>query len=66
MKNKSESSNKKTIVIIGCGFGGMKLAKKLKNSKFKIIIIDRNNYHQFAPLFYQIASSGLEIGRAHV
>ena len=51
---------KKRIVIIGSGFAGLKLAKKLVGSGFQIVLIDKNNYHQFQPLFYQVASSGLE------
>lgn len=49
----------KHIVIIGGGFAGLNLAKHLDPSKFKISLVDRNNYHCFPPLFYQIASSGL-------
>lgn len=51
---------KKRIVIIGAGFGGLKLAKKLVGSGYQIVLIDKNNYHQFQPLFYQVASSGIE------
>lgn len=50
----------KRVVIIGAGFGGIKLAKKLSHKHFQVIIIDRNNYHQFQPLLYQVATSGLE------
>lgn len=48
------------IVILGAGFGGMRLAQKLDQRKFQIVLIDRNNYHQFQPLFYQVAMAGLE------
>ena len=51
---------KKRIVIIGAGFAGLKLAKKLVGSGYQIVLIDKNNYHQFQPLFYQVASSGIE------
>ena len=44
---------KKRIVIIGAGFAGLKLAKKLVGSGYQIVLIDKNNYHQFQPLFYQ-------------
>ena len=50
----------KRIVIIGAGFGGLKLAQKLVDSGYQIVLIDRNNYHQFQPLFYQVATSGIE------
>ena len=48
------------VVIIGGGFAGINLAKKLDKKKFKVTIIDKNNFHSFPPVFYQIASSGLE------
>src|SRR3978361_1196615 len=48
------------IVIIGGGFGGLKLARRLSNKKgFDITLIDRFNFHQFQPLFYQVATAGL-------
>lgn len=55
-------TNKKRVVIIGGGFGGLKLVDKLKRSNYQIVLIDKNNFHQFPPLFYQVASSGLEPG----
>ena len=49
------------IVIIGGGFGGLRLARKLNNVKdFEITLLDRFNYHQFQPLFYQVATAGLD------
>lgn len=49
------------VVIIGAGFGGLKLARKLNNKNgFEVLLIDRFNYHQFQPLFYQVATGGLE------
>lgn len=49
------------VVIIGAGFGGLKLARKLNNKKgFDVLLIDRFNYHQFQPLFYQVATGGLD------
>lgn len=53
-------TNKKRVVIVGGGFGGLKLANRLKGSNFQVVLIDKNNYHQFPPLLYQVASSGLE------
>ena len=55
-----ERNGKKRIIIVGGGFGGLKLAKKLKNSGMQVVLIDKNNYHQFPPLIYQIASAGME------
>lgn len=48
------------VVIIGAGFAGLRLARKLFKKGFQIVLIDRHNYHQFQPLFYQVATSGLE------
>jgi NADH dehydrogenase len=50
----------KRIVIVGAGFAGLKLARSLFNSGYQVVIIDKNNYHQFQPLFYQVATAGLE------
>lgn len=48
------------LVIVGGGFGGLKLARKLINGPYQVILLDKNNYHQFQPLFYQVATAGLE------
>lgn len=49
------------IVIVGAGFGGLRLARKLNNKPgFDVVLIDRFNYHQFQPLFYQVATAGLD------
>jgi NADH:ubiquinone reductase (H+-translocating) len=53
-------TKKKRIVIVGCGFAGLTLAKKLRNKGYQVVILDKHNYHQFPPLFYQVASAGLE------
>lgn len=54
-------TTKKRVVIIGAGFGGLKIARDLADSEdFQIVLIDKNNYHQFQPLFYQVATAGIE------
>jgi len=53
-------TNRERIVIIGGGFGGLELARKLAKSNYQIVLVDKNNYHQFQPLFYQVAMAGLE------
>lgn len=55
-------TTQKRVVIVGGGFGGLKLARKLRNSPFQIVLLDRTNYHQFQPLLYQIATAGLNPG----
>ena len=53
-------TGQKRVVIVGGGFAGLTLARKLAKSKFQVVLIDKNNYHQFQPLFYQVAMAGLE------
>ncbi len=53
-------STKKRMVIVGGGFAGLNLAKKLDKSLWDVVVVDKYNYHSFPPLFYQVASSGLE------
>jgi NADH dehydrogenase len=53
-------TDKKRVVIVGCGFAGLTLSKKLRNKDYQVVILDKHNYHQFPPLFYQVASAGLE------
>lgn len=48
------------VVIVGAGLGGLKLAVHLRKSGFQVVIVDKNNYNQFPPLIYQVASAGLE------
>ena len=55
-------SNKERIVVIGGGFAGINFIKKLDTKRFDVLLVDKNNYHSFPPLFYQIASSGLDPG----
>ncbi|WP_421497706.1 NAD(P)/FAD-dependent oxidoreductase [Flavobacterium columnare] len=55
-------SSKKRVVIIGGGFAGIALAKKLRNKNFQVVLIDKHNHHTFQPLLYQVATGGLEAG----
>lgn len=47
------------VVVIGGGFAGLSFVKKLKNKDVQVVMIDRNNFHQFQPLLYQVATSGI-------
>ena len=60
MKINIPESDQERIVIIGGGFGGLALARRLAKSNYQVVLIDKNNYHQFQPLFYQVAMAGLE------
>ena len=60
MSLSNMNSEKQKIVIVGGGFGGIELAKKLRNKNVDVIILDKHNYHTFQPLLYQVATGGLE------
>ena len=49
-----------TVVIVGAGFGGLRAARALARAPVRVVLIDRNNYHLFQPLLYQVAMAGLE------
>ena len=51
---------KEHIIVIGGGFAGLNFIKSIDKEKFNVTLIDRNNFHSFPPLFYQVASSGLD------
>lgn len=55
-----QKDERKRLVVVGAGFAGLELAKKLKNKPLEVIVIDRNNYFTFQPLLYQVATGGLE------
>jgi len=57
--NLPETSQKR-IVVIGAGFAGLTFLNKVKKLDYQLVLLDRNNYHQFQPLFYQVAMAGLE------
>ncbi len=57
MKKDRLKSERKHIVIIGGGFGGIATAKALKNADVNVTIIDRLNHHLFQPLLYQVATA---------
>lgn len=48
------------VVVVGCGFAGLKLIQKISSKHYQTVLLDKNNYHTFQPLMYQVASSGLE------
>ena len=48
------------VVIVGCGFGGLRLAQALRKAPVQVVVVDRNNYHNFQPLLYQVATGALE------
>ena len=55
-----EKTDKPRVVIIGGGFAGVELAKSLRDCPVQIVLIDRQNFHTFQPLLYQVATAGIE------
>jgi len=53
-------TQKPRVVVIGGGFAGISFIKKIKNENVQIVLFDKNNYHTFQPLLYQVSTSGLE------
>lgn len=54
------NSENPRVVIVGGGFGGISLAKRLVKEKLQVVLLDRQNYHCFQPLLYQVSTSGLQ------
>ena len=54
------NSDKSRVVVVGGGFGGIQLVRKLAGKNFQTVLIDKHNYHTFQPLLYQVATAGLE------
>jgi NADH dehydrogenase len=55
-----EAASRQRVVILGAGFAGLAIARKLENTAYSVFLIDRHNYHQFQPLMYQVATARLE------
>src|SRR6201986_4056312 len=53
--NSTQKAPKPCVLIIGGGFGGIKVAKRLKNANVDVLLLDKHNYHTFQPLLYQVA-----------
>ena len=60
VSHEINNTSKPCVVIIGGGFGGLALAKNLKNAPCNVLLIDRHNYHTFQPLLYQVAIGSIE------
>lgn len=57
---REKRDNRERLVVLGGGFAGLNLIKRLDPKKYAVTLIDKHNYHTFPPLFYQVASSGLD------
>ncbi|CAH2030334.1 NAD(P)/FAD-dependent oxidoreductase [Trichlorobacter ammonificans] len=58
--SERETRKTKRVVIVGMGFGGIRAAQCLADCGLEVVLVDRNNYHLFQPLLYQVATAGLE------
>jgi len=58
--NLTDSSKFPLVVIVGGGFGGLQVAKHLKDKPVEVLMLDKHNYHTFQPLLYQVATGSLE------
>jgi NADH dehydrogenase len=56
------SEQRQRVVIVGAGFAGLWAAKTLADARIEVVVVDRNNYHSFFPLLYQVAAAELEPG----
>ena len=59
---KIDDLGRPRVVIVGGGFGGLELAKALADAPVQVVLIDKQNYHTFQPLLYQVATAGLDEG----
>src|SRR3954462_3812508 len=59
MRSTVGDTNRKRLIIIGAGFAGINLARKLRGAPLDIILVDKHNYHLFQPLLYQVATAAL-------
>lgn len=61
-RKQGDHNQRPRVVIVGAGFAGLKAAHELRKAPVQVVMIDRNNYHKFQPLLYQVATAGLDIG----
>jgi len=59
MNPQPEKDQRPHVIIVGAGFGGLRAARELANAPVRVTLIDRNNYHLFQPLLYQVATAGV-------
>ena len=53
------ATDRPRVVVVGAGFGGLAVARSLGGAAVDVLVLDRENYHAFLPLLYQVATSGL-------
>ncbi|MCD8340433.1 MAG: NAD(P)/FAD-dependent oxidoreductase, partial [Burkholderiales bacterium] len=60
LMNIPDPGEKKRLVVVGGGFGGLKLTRTFKDPRFQVVLLDKRNHHIFQPLLYQVAVGGIE------
>ena len=60
MRANIKRNEQRRVLVVGGGLGGLKLVSSLRDTDFQVVLVDKNNYNQFPPLIYQVASAGLE------
>lgn len=60
MRANIKRNEQRRVVVVGGGLGGLKFVSSLRDTDFQVVLVDKNNYNQFPPLIYQVASAGLE------
>ena len=60
MRANIKRNEQRRVVVVGGGLGGLKLVSSLRDTDLQVVLVDKNNYNQFPPLIYQVASAGLE------
>jgi len=56
----TDPDERPSVVIVGAGFGSLRVARGLRGAPFDVTVLDQRNYHTFIPLLYQVATAGLE------
>ena len=60
MRANIKRNEQRRVVVVGGGLGGLKMVSSLRDTDYQVVLVDKNNYNQFPPLIYQVASGGLE------
>jgi NADH dehydrogenase len=59
-KGTNRPAGRPSVIIVGAGFGGLRVARGLRGAPVDVTVLDKHNYHTFIPLLYQVATAGLE------